>query len=148
MTVSDYGRYGTPGHSRGDNGGSNPARGVLLEASDRKRSPRVDLAIREEDVGWIHEPSTVSFEEGANVGFRGDRSLWESAQAVLLDGCLAQELRLDALVVVRISTLEETYIHVWDQIGVTNRCSEGTYRIQYNTGNATQFHRPPQCREV
>lgn len=70
------------------------------------------MAIREENVGWVHVPSTISIVEGIDIGLRGDRSLWESIQTVLFDVRLAQELRLNAPVVVRISTLEETYTRV------------------------------------
>ena len=109
ITISDCGRYHAPGNSRGNSSGSDPLRGILLEASDRERPPRINLAIREENVGWVHAPSTISIVEGVDVGLRGDRPLWESIQTVLFNVRLAQELRLNAPVVVRISTLEETY---------------------------------------
>lgn len=112
ITISDCGGHHAPGHSRGDSSGSDPLRGILLEASDRECPPRINLAIREENVGWVHVPSTISIVEGVDIGLRGDRSLWESIQTVLFDVRLAQELRLNAPVVVRISTLEETYTRV------------------------------------
>ena len=101
-------RDGASGHSRRDRTEPNPLRGVLLEASDRERPPRVDLAIGEEDMGRVHVPSAVTVDESRDVGLRGDRSLWESAQTTFLEVLLTQELRLDASVVVRTSTLEET----------------------------------------
>lgn len=81
-----------PGHSRRDGNSSDPFRGVLLEASDRERPPRVNLAIREENVGWVHEPSTVSIVENMDVGLRGDCSLWERVETALLESLLGQEL--------------------------------------------------------
>jgi hypothetical protein len=51
----------------------------------------------------------ITIEERLEVGLSGDRSLWESVQTIFLDVFLAQESRLDASVVVRIGTDEETY---------------------------------------
>ena len=114
--ISDSGGYHDAlGHLRRDRSSTDPFRGVLLKASDGKCSPRVDLAIRKEDVGWIHEPSTVSLVEGVDVRLRGDSSLWERAQAGLLLVFHAQELRLNASVVVGIGSLIETYPHAYNQ---------------------------------
>lgn len=108
ITISGCGRDGASGHSRRNRTDPNPLRSILLEAGDRERPPRVDLAIGEEDVGWVHIPSAVTVDESRDVGLRGDRTLWKSAQTTFLEVLLTQELRLDASVVVRTSTLEET----------------------------------------
>jgi hypothetical protein len=111
VMISDSRRYyNAQGNLRRDRDSTDPSRGVLLKASDRKCSPRIVLAICEENVGRVHVPPAVNFVESADVGLRGDRSLWESAQALLLKVIQSRELRLDASVVVRISTLEETYM--------------------------------------
>jgi hypothetical protein len=82
----------TLGYLRRDHNGTDPLRGVVLEATNRKRSPGIDLAIREENVGRVHVPPAVNIVEATDVGFRGDRSLWESVQTILLDVLLAREL--------------------------------------------------------
>jgi hypothetical protein len=74
----------TLGHLRRDGNGTDPLRGVVLEATNRKRSPGIDLAIREENVGRVHVPPAVNVVEATDVRFRGDRSLRESVQAILL----------------------------------------------------------------
>ena len=138
------------GHLRRDRNGTNPLWGVLLNATDRKRSPRVDLAIREENVGGVHMPSAVSFVEDIDWRFRGDCSLWERFQAVFLDILLRQEQGLNALVVVRISTLEETYPHARTvRTGREPTTGKGeAYRTQCNIGIATQACRDPKKQEV
>ena len=111
IMISDCGMYcAAPGHSRRGDDRSEPLRSIMLEAGDRKRPPWVDLTVREENVTRVHAPSTVSIVEGANIRPRGDRSLWESAQAVFLDVRLTREFRLNASSVVRTGALEETYM--------------------------------------
>ena len=57
-------------------------------------------------------PSTVSLVEGIDVRFIWDCSLWERVQAGLLLVLHSYELRLNTSVVVRISSLVETYTRV------------------------------------
>jgi len=149
--ISDYGRYyDAPGRSRRDCCSSDPIRGVPLKASDRKSPPRIDFAIREENVGWVHVPSTVSIVEGTDIGFRGDRSLWETVQTVLLLHVrLGQEPRLNAPVVGRIGGLEETCIHTYNQTKPRARVRKGEiYQTRCNTGIATQVSRLLRSLEV
>ena len=116
IMISDSEKWhDAPGHLRRDCSSTDPVRGVVLKTSDRKRSPRVNLAIREENVGWIHVPSTIGFVEDIDLRLRGDCSFWERAQAVFLDVILGQELRLNAMIVFGIIALEETYKHAYSQ---------------------------------
>lgn len=92
IAISDCRRRYTLRHSRRDSSGSDPLRGVVLEAGNRLSPPRIYLAIREENVAGVHVPSTINTIEGLDVGSRGDRPLRESVQTISLDVFLGQEL--------------------------------------------------------
>ena len=131
--IREPGRHhNAPRHLRRDHDITDPIRSVLLKASDGKRSPRVDLAIREENMGRVHIPPAVDTVDGIDVRLRGDRSLREKIQADLLDGRLAQELRLNASVVVGISTLEETYRRAYNQIRLRTHVGEGVKHTEFS----------------
>ena len=72
--ISHYERYyhDVVGRLRGDRSSTDPLRSVLFEATDRKCSPGIDLTIREENVSWVHAPSTVSRVDGTDVRLSGD----------------------------------------------------------------------------
>jgi hypothetical protein len=102
-------------------------RGVCLDTTDRKRSPRVDSTIREHNVGRVHEPSTVSLVDVLNSRLWGDRSLWESVQTCLFDSCLRQELRLNTSGVVRVGAYEETYTRIQSTQATDRRQEKGEH---------------------
>ena len=133
--ISYSGRYyDALGHLHRDRSSTDPLRGVLLKTSNGKRPPRVNLAVREENVGWVHVPSAVSFVEGIDIRFRWNRSLGERAQTGLLLVIQSYELRLNTSVVVRISGLVETYTHPYNQAGPHHHAKKGV-----NIPNSVQY---------